>query len=388
MSQDGGAIGGGRFILPRDPVELTLAELWIEVLGVEPISVRGNFFELGGSSLQLLRVAEGVEARLGRKLPLAAFFQHATIERLGAVVRAQGPLAFESPLLEIRARKGDRPLFLFHDLSGDVTYAYLLAHVLGPSLSVYGFQPPGLYNDRQPHRDVGGLVDEYVKELLAVQPEGPYALGGHCTGGILAAEAAARLAAAGHEVVPLALFSSLPWSAEGRAQYASVTERADALYHWLDAHAEPIPYERFAALGEQEQYAYVLEGWEALDMVPAGAGVPFLRRYADMYVLSAAAMARHDPTRYHGRGCVFLPSEPLVEGEEVPSPAAARRQWLQVVGCDVEVQVVPGNHYSMLEREHIGDLVARVRALLAGGPTAPAGGTEEGGGHGRPAAGP
>jgi thioesterase domain-containing protein len=374
MSQEGGATsdaGDDKFILPRDPVELTLAKLWIEVLDVELISVRENFFDLGGTSLQLLHVAEGVEARLGRKLPLAAFFHHATIESLGGVVRQQGPPAFESPLLTIRAREGDPPLFLFHDLSGDVTYAYLLAHVLGPCLSVYGFQPPGLYNDREPHRDVGALVDEYVKELLAVQPEGPYALGGHCTGGLLAAEAATRLVASGHEVAPLVLFSSLPWSAKGREQMGSVTDRTYALYHWLDAHAEPLPYERFAALGEEEQHAYLLEGWEALDMVPAGAGVPYLRRYADMYIQSTGAMARHDPSRYDGRGCVFLPSEPVVEGDEVPSPAEVRRRWLEVVGCDVEVQVVPGTHYSMLEREHIEGLVHRVHALLAGGPTAP-----------------
>ena len=375
MSQEDGAIGGDggdKFILPRDPVELALAELWIEVLEVEPISVRENFFELGGTSLQLLSVAEGVEARLGRKLPLAAFFHHATIESLGGVVREQGPPAFESPLLTIRAREGNPPLFLFHDLSGDVTYAYLVAHLLGPSWSVYGFQPPGLYNDREPQQDVGELVDEYVQELLAAQPEGPYALGGHCTGGLLAAEAASRLVAAGHEVAPLALFSSLPWSAAGRAQMGSVTDRTYALYHWLDPHAEPIPYERFAALGEEERYAYLVEGWEALDMVPLGAGVPFLRRYADMYIQSTAAMARHRPSRYDGPACVFQPSEPVVEGEEVPSPAEVRQRWLEVVGCDVEVQVVSGNHYSMLERELIEGLVARVRALLADGPGAPA----------------
>jgi thioesterase domain-containing protein len=89
-----------------------------------------------------------------------------------------------------------------------------------------------------------------------------------------------------------------------------------------------------------------------------------------MYIQGTGAMARHDPSRYDGRACVFLPSEPVIEGEEMASPAAVRRQWLEVVGCDVEVQVVPGNHYSMLEREHIEDLVPRVRALLASGPSA------------------
>lgn len=352
------------FILPRDPIELTLAELWINVLGVEPISMRDGFFELGGTSLELLRIAGDVEREFGRKLPLAAFFRHPTIESLGALLRGQGAVHFDSPLVTIRARGDEPPLFLFHDVSGDVTYGYLLAHALGHGRPVYGFQPPGLYNDREPHVDVGAMVDEYLEELLSVQPDGPYALGGHCTGGLLAVEAGARLRAAGHDVAPIALFGSIPWSAQGRAFAAGDVDRSYALYHWLDPHDEPIPFEQFEALTEDEQYAYLLEGWQALDMVPAGAGAAFLRRYADIYIVSARAIARHTASTYDEHACLFLPAEPLQEDQEMIPPAEVRARWLEYARCDVEVHVVPGNHYSMLEREHIDELARRLRMLL------------------------
>jgi hypothetical protein len=47
----------------------TIAALWAQVLGVERIGASDNFFDLGGHSLQLIRVHGLLEARLGRGCP-------------------------------------------------------------------------------------------------------------------------------------------------------------------------------------------------------------------------------------------------------------------------------------------------------------------------------
>ncbi len=62
--------------------ETLLTQLWSEALGAEGIDLDRNFFDLGGTSLQLLQVHAGLEARLGHAVDVVALFKHSTIREL------------------------------------------------------------------------------------------------------------------------------------------------------------------------------------------------------------------------------------------------------------------------------------------------------------------
>lgn len=66
-------------VAPRTTTEELLAEIWSEVLGVNPIGVHASFFELGGHSLLAARVIARVQAVLGVELTLQQFFSVPTI---------------------------------------------------------------------------------------------------------------------------------------------------------------------------------------------------------------------------------------------------------------------------------------------------------------------
>jgi hypothetical protein len=70
------------FQLPRTLVETELADVWREVLGIEPIGVQDDFFELGGHSLLLTRVASWIRSRHQVELTLAQLFDARTIESM------------------------------------------------------------------------------------------------------------------------------------------------------------------------------------------------------------------------------------------------------------------------------------------------------------------
>ena len=56
-------------IAPRNPIEHELVEIWENVLNTHPIGVEMNFFELGGFSLQAVRLLNQVENKFGINCP-------------------------------------------------------------------------------------------------------------------------------------------------------------------------------------------------------------------------------------------------------------------------------------------------------------------------------
>lgn len=76
------------FILPITPVEKQLAEIWAEVLGLEQVGTRNNFFELGGDSIQSIQVIARAKLK-GIPLTTQHIFQYQTIYELAEALSHQ-----------------------------------------------------------------------------------------------------------------------------------------------------------------------------------------------------------------------------------------------------------------------------------------------------------
>lgn len=89
---------GDAFVEPRTDAERLVAELWRDTLGVDDVSIHDNFFDLGGSSVLLMKAVTQLEKVHGFKLnPWEMVFQSleqvATVcdERMKAVAASGGP---------------------------------------------------------------------------------------------------------------------------------------------------------------------------------------------------------------------------------------------------------------------------------------------------------
>ncbi|HWO12666.1 MAG TPA: amino acid adenylation domain-containing protein, partial [Polyangiaceae bacterium] len=74
------------FVAPRGEAEQILARVWCELLGLERVSVRDNFFKLGGDSITTLQVVARAR-RLGLELSPKQLFEHQTIESAARTAR-------------------------------------------------------------------------------------------------------------------------------------------------------------------------------------------------------------------------------------------------------------------------------------------------------------
>ncbi|MGZ5133944.1 MAG: amino acid adenylation domain-containing protein, partial [Flavitalea sp.] len=70
------------YVAPRTEMELTLAAMWQQLLGIEKIGVYDNFFELGGHSLMVIKMGANIKKRFSLSIPIKALFQFTCINDL------------------------------------------------------------------------------------------------------------------------------------------------------------------------------------------------------------------------------------------------------------------------------------------------------------------
>jgi acyl transferase domain-containing protein len=214
----------GSFVAPRTPIEETLAGLWQNLLGVSPVGVEDSFFDLGGHSLIAVRLFAAIKRAFRVDFPISILFEAPTIAKCAALIAAEvGESAADKaddatatpvrrfthivPLNENTTPEAT-PLFLVAGMFGNVLNLRGLAVHFSDQRPVYGLQARGLIGDAAPHETVPEMARDYIAELRAVQPEGPYLIGGYSGGGVTAYEMAQQLSDAGQEVAVLAMLDT------------------------------------------------------------------------------------------------------------------------------------------------------------------------------------
>ena len=74
--------GVGSRSLPQTATERMLAKIWTELLHVPDIRLNDDFFELGGNSLQAIRLFAEIHRACGKRLKYASFFERPTLAHL------------------------------------------------------------------------------------------------------------------------------------------------------------------------------------------------------------------------------------------------------------------------------------------------------------------
>lgn len=82
-------ISDQEYVAPRDEVEKIIAEIFASILERETVSIKDNFFHIGGHSLRAARVVNQIEAELSIKILLKELFANPTIEELSDYIKSR-----------------------------------------------------------------------------------------------------------------------------------------------------------------------------------------------------------------------------------------------------------------------------------------------------------
>jgi len=364
------------FAAPRTGTETRLAALWEGLLGISPVGIQDSFFDLGGHSLLAVRLFAAIKRETGVQFPISVLFEAPTIAALAALIDARGggegapetaraapeagPALRHAVALNGGGRAGQAPLFIVAGMFGNVLNLRHLALHLGER-PVHGLQARGLIGSEAPHETIEAAAADYIAEIRAIRPEGPYLLAGFSGGGITACEIARQLRAAGAEVALVALLDTpLPVRPELRATDKALMKLADIrrrgpawLLDWARA--------RWAWEMSKRARARGADGG-------AGAEGGFNNRRIEMAF--RGAVARYDLRPWDGPMVLFRP--PLDRHWKVSGGNWVSREREYVFddngwrawAPDLKVIEVPGDHDSMVLMPNVSVLARHLDALI------------------------
>ena len=401
------------------PTESRLAALWCELLGVSAVQRTDNFFDLGGHSLLAIQLVHRVGGAFGVRLAPVALFEHSRLDGLAACIDAMvepppppervperapspsAPAAFATsavvalapapapvPVLALASRRSVRkqrpdkvlvqmapgapnaPFFWVHGIGGELFSYMAVTKHLAVHRPVFGFAADWTVSFSEEERTVETIAASYVHELIAVQPEGPYHLGGYCSAAVLVLEIARQLEAQGRVVGAFAILDYAVVDGSGPAPappplLAFVKNlprwiRDDALPSGLADLADRVRSKvrrlRRRGAGPAD------DGSMALDIRDELGLYRFPESKVELLRLHLKVITDYVPKPFTGTATLLLPrAQPLLG----PWPDAnGDMGWKEIALGGVEVYSVPGSHSTFLSEPFAGPLAERLELTI------------------------
>ncbi len=189
------------YAAPRNQVELQLVEIWERIFGINCISIKDSFFDLGGKSLLAVKMFSFIEEEIEVKLPPTTLLEYPTIELLADVIKADNHETVQwKYLIPIKAKGTKNPLFCIHAGGGHVFFYKDLANAIDQDRPVYALQPVGIFGEDEMHHSIETMAKDYADEIIIAQPKGIINVVVYCFSTCVGVEIASYLKTKGRQV--------------------------------------------------------------------------------------------------------------------------------------------------------------------------------------------
>lgn len=298
-----------------------LTRIWLRVLARPAIGHDEDFFEAGGDPGAAIRLFAEIRIEFGRTIPPLAIYTARTIRSLTHLLTHEIPVRFSNLLLLKTGPK--RPAaFFFPGLGGNVMEFFALSECIDWPHPIYGLQPKGSDGLEPPLDRIETMAAYHLDAIRDVQPSGPYVLCGYSLGGLVALEVARQISDCGEKIALLCMIDSylhetlLPAKRRFRSRWERMCYRA----------SRALQVSKPGTNGGTKS--------ETLSEKMCGSAIRNVEKNALL------AWAAYRPIPYSENVAFFRAAVSTGFGD----PAG----WQDVVSA-MEVRIVPGDHYSVLE---------------------------------------
>lgn len=345
------------YVYPRDDTEFRLASLWEELLDVSPISVEDDFFQIGGDSLLGIRLLFNIEKEFGISLQIQTLIQNKTLEQLSCVLRENRKPPEWSPLVCLQSDGDKTPLFFVHASGGTAFDYFEISMFMGDERPFYAIQPQGTEIGDEFHPSIEEMAADYVASVRAVQPHGPYLLGGWSFGATVAFEMA-RIFEQEGETVGLVLMVDTPEPAADVCKQDDFEFLMDRLPHYYGVTLDDLDTQD----STEAKIAYLLKEVKLSGLFTPDIDQTYAYHWFDMYKHHNRIVASYKPAGPIQANIVFFkPSEKIPFDAQMGNPSVV---WKQFAQGHYEVYDAPGNHFNMISPINTPALVEKMKEYI------------------------
>ncbi len=325
------------YIAPGAPDELMLASVWRNLFGIERIGAHDNFFDLGGHSLLAARMSAEIKKLTGKIVPVSSLIQAPTIRQLAMAMQAEVRVS-KTPSIVAQAGGHKLPLFWIG------INAFLPRHI-GQGQPLYGMLLPGDYGRPAVFRSLEELAGLCLKDMLAIQPNGPYMLGGWCFWGLVAMEMAQQLLKRGHEVPLLCMIDPPPQCVPVNSNDNGVSPLRKSLLARINITCADSQgsVKRTPVSGRIRQSPAIGMVKTAICHTSLSLGRPVPKRFLDFYRINTAKHYKARP--YPGKAVIFIADKRCVHLPDYSGLAAGGTHIHEIRGA---------SHLKIMEEPFVG----------------------------------
>jgi thioesterase domain-containing protein len=287
----------------------------------------------------------------------------------------KGPLPGETQpgvVVPIKPHGRKKPFFCLPGVGGNAIYLYNLAPYFNIDQPLYGLTSQTLDNESTLQLNVAEMARFYVDTLYNIQPEGPYFLGGHSFGGIVAFEMAQIIQRDGKAVGLLIIIDQKgPQQKDSR----SITSQENDI-HLLMSIAREIEHVYRKKLGitagvlselkdEDERLDYLVEQI-FVNIFPVD-GVKGAIRYQLKNQLTLIKNHIKALDSYHPGNHISMPII-LIRAKEHDATVEESENvfggWEKYSDGNVAVDFVDGDHYSIMREPNVRQLASKIQHYI------------------------
>jgi acyl-CoA synthetase (AMP-forming)/AMP-acid ligase II/thioesterase domain-containing protein/acyl carrier protein len=361
----------GGYTAPRTGTEWRLAAIYGEMFDIaaDAVSATASFFDLGGTSLDILRLRMRVAQAFGvAGLQIITVLTAPSVRALAAHIDAERAGAGDErpydPIVPMQTSGTKTPLFCVHPGVGEVLVFVNLAKYFLGDRPFYALRARGFNRGEKPFTSFAEMVDSYVTAIRAKQPHGPYAVAGYSYGGAVAFEIAKALESQGERVDFVGSFN-LPPHIKYRMDELDFVETATNLAFFLALINKKQSLElpgRLRGLSREEQLQHFI------DIAPADRLAELDLTAEKFAAWAELADSLTDLGRgYHPSGTVrsmtVFYAVPL-RGTKEDWLANELRRWDDHSREPNRYVDVPGEHYTLMGPRHVAAFQAILRREL------------------------